>query len=230
MPAYNEEAAIAPVVKAWSIVLSAVVPDHTLYVLNDGSKDGTLAKLRSLEKEMPNLKVVDKQNTGHGPTCVEGYTLALREGADWILQIDSDGQCDPCYFESLWRLREKHPVIYGFRRKREDGMLRLFISRCISVLIVLSCGVWVRDSNVPYRLMRRDALLKALPNIPADFSLANILLSVFQESQTGITWVPIVFRTRTGGVSSMKMRTFLPHARALMSQLRRSSRLLRRTA
>lgn len=222
MPAYNEEEAISSVIHSWSKALRNTAPNHILCMLNDGSKDKTLEKLRTLEKEIPNLKIIDKRNTGHGPTCIAGYKMALAEGAEWILQIDSDGQCDPCYFALLWQLRNKHPVIYGYRYKREDGISRLVISRLISILVLLASGVWVRDTNVPYRLMRADALKKALPNLPENFSLANILLSVSQQSETGITWVPIVFRKRSGGVSSMNIRSFFKHAVAVVRQLRRS--------
>ncbi len=219
MPAYNEEEAIRSVVTSWAECLRTVESDHMLCVLNDGSKDGTLSRLQSLEKEIPTLSIVDKPNTGHGPTCIAGYELALSKGAEWVFQIDSDGQCDPRYFAELWAGRKDHPLLYGFRAKREDGVSRLLISRLISVLVFLCSGVWVRDSNVPYRLMRADALRKSLQHIPAHFSLSNILLSVFQQSQTGIFWMPIVFRKRSGGASSMNLRNFGKHACILGKQL-----------
>lgn len=229
MPAYNEEEAIRTVMMSWTECLRKVEPDHMLCVLNDGSKDGTLEKLRTLEKEIPTLSIVDKPNTGHGPTCIAGYELALSKGAEWVFQIDSDGQCDPKYFAELWAARSTHPLLYGFRVKREDGVSRLMISRLISVLVFLCSGVWVRDSNVPYRLMRADALRKSLRYIPANFSLSNILLSVFQQSQAGIFWMPIVFRKRSGGASSMSLRSFGRHAWILGKQLRIFRPLLRKT-
>ena len=101
MPAYNEEACVRHVVEEWLRTLKQNYPDFIFLALNDGSKDSTFSILNSIAIEEKDLRVINKLNSGHGQTCLEGYGIALEEAAEWILQIDSDGQCDPVYFETF---------------------------------------------------------------------------------------------------------------------------------
>lgn len=223
MPVYNEEEALPQVARDWSAALMAAAPDHVFCILNDGSKDGTKDILDSLARELPNIRAVHKANSGHGQTCVDGYALALEHGADWVLQIDSDGQCDPKYFATFWAQREAHPVLYGYRRKRLDGWQRMAISRVVTLVTFIATGTWVADANVPYRLMRADALRGIIGRIPKDFYLANILLAVLQKRAFGIRWIPIVFRDRAGGTPSVKPLMFGKQGWKLFRQLRRAA-------
>lgn len=67
--------------------------------------------MASRERE---LVVIDKPNSGHGQTSVEGYRTALAHGAEWILQVDSDGQCDASLLPPFVKASSQHPVTYGF--------------------------------------------------------------------------------------------------------------------
>jgi glycosyltransferase involved in cell wall biosynthesis len=224
MPVYNEQDNVEAVLREWLPVLRRHSASFVLCVLNDGSRDRTLEILRSLEPEMPELKVVDKPNSGHGQTCITGYRLALEAGASWVFQMDSDGQCDPQFFPSLWQARSYAAALYGFRRTRQDGMHRLLISRVMSLVSALAFGVWVKDPNVPYRLMRADALAAVLPRVPAEFHLANVLVALLQQRAHGIHWQPIAFRARNAGDASVKALSFAKRGAELVRQLRAARR------
>lgn len=219
VPAYNERDAVSGVVREWAPVLRESGASFVLCVLNDGSRDDTLEVLEGLRSEVPELRIVDKPNSGHGQTCVEGYRLALAEGADWIFQIDSDGQCDPRHFPLLWGARDGADAIYGFRRVREDGAARYWVSRAVSFTAFLGFGVWVRDANVPYRLMSRRAVESLGDGVPSDFHLANVLVALIQERRYGIRWVDITFRQRSGGTPSVKALSFAGRGVQLFRQL-----------
>ena len=222
MPVYNEQDCIAAVVGEWLSVLRSTGSDFTLCLLNDGSNDDTLRILNELASTERELHVIDKPNSGHGQTCVEGYRIALSHGAEWILQVDSDGQCDAALFASFAEAASRYPAIYGFRRVRQDGITRDLISRVVSVCAFAATGVWVRDANVPYRLMHASCLEKVVPQVPRDFHLANILVAVLQERQHGIHWIDIHFRPRHGGASSVKGLAFVRRGVGLFTQLRRT--------
>jgi glycosyltransferase involved in cell wall biosynthesis len=223
MPVYNEQECIAAVVKEWLSALKDTEIDFTLCVLNDGSSDGTLRILRDLAAGQPALVVVDKPNSGHGQTCLEGYRLALAQGAEWVLHVDSDGQCDPALFPRLAGEAARHRVVYGFRRIRRDGCLRNVISRGVSLCTFVATGVWVRDANVPYRLMHATTLTDIVDRVPRDFRLANILVAVMQQKLDGIHWVDIHFRRRSGGTSSVNGWGFLKRGIELYRQLKRAA-------
>lgn len=223
MPVFNEEASIERVFAEWLPVLRGVSGrgafELRLLAINDGSRDSTLEKLRAIEQANPDVTVQDQANAGHGAACVAGYRRALASGAAWVLQIDSDGQCDPRYFPALWEAREGRPVIFGYRKRRDDGWSRWAISRVVSLVTWLASGTWVGDANVPYRLMRSDALDGALQAMPADFHQANILLALRLQRACRIAWIPIRFRARHGGTPSIRAVSFVRHGVRLYRQL-----------
>ncbi len=114
IPAYNEQASIRKVVREWFDEIENWTENFCFLVINDGSTDSTCEILTRLQNQLGSrLKVLQQNNQGHGRSCIEGYGIACQESIPYVLQIDSDGQCDPQYFFRLWRLRENYDVIYG---------------------------------------------------------------------------------------------------------------------
>ena len=219
LPVYNEQAALREVLEEWLPVLRAASDKFVLYAINDGSTDASPHILTELSAEFPEIEILNQANAGHGPACVRGYATAVARNAEWIFQIDSDGQCDPRYFSRLWDRRNTAKPVYGFRSKRDDGLRRVLISRALRWFVYLGTGTWVRDANVPYRLMHVSTVARCLPLIPDKPSLANVLLSALQEHYYGIDWVNIRFRNRRSGQSSLQFSALLRTARQLYEQL-----------
>lgn len=212
MPVYNEAANIASVLHEWFAALEKIASDFVLFAVNDGSKDDTPAILASLRRELgTRLRIATKKNSGHGRTCREGYELALAEGAVWVFQADSDGQCDPSFFQALYDSRSSADCLFGYRRTRDDGFGRLIILHCYRALLWLLTGVYTKDPNVPYRLMRAAALRTALRGIPVDFDLQNIALTLALRREQQLRWkyFPIHFRARRGGENSINYRKII---------------------
>ncbi len=220
MPVYNEEEAINQVVQEWASCLNGLQIPYTLCILNDGSKDKTLEKLKQLATQFPSIHLVDKANSGHGQTCVLGYQIALQNNADWIFQIDSDGQCDPAFFKQFVPLTEQYKCIYGVRTKRDDGLQRTIVSHFVTLFSWVATGQFVRDPNVPYRLIASEVMKEIAYVVPTDFHLANIYVSVRSNKLSKIKWVPIHFRDRMGGSASVKTFSFVKHGFTLFKQLR----------
>jgi dolichol-phosphate mannosyltransferase len=221
MPIYNEQESIGPVVREWKDCLERVAPDHRVLILNDGSKDKTADVLAEIASRTPGVEIINKPNSGHGRTCVYGYGEAITRGARWVFQIDSDGQCDPRYFESVWAQRKQYAAVYGKRVDRDDGVPRKVISWFCRLATHIATGVPVRDPNVPYRLMRADVLGAAIVDFPPDFGLSNILVSVVLQKGLGprMGFVDIGFRDRTGGEPSVKWMKFITEGWKLYSAL-----------
>ena len=208
MPIYNEEASISAVVREWFNCLRIVCPNFVIFAIDDGSKDDTGKILASLETELGSrLRILSKANSGHGLSCREGYEIALASGAEWIFQTDSDGQCDPVFFYTLYSNRPDSDCVFGYRRTRDDGFGRVIVSYSCRLLLWFVTGTYLTDPNVPYRLMRAGALRKALRQVPSDFELQNIALT-FALNQQQLTWkyFPIHFRARRGGENSINYR------------------------
>jgi glycosyltransferase involved in cell wall biosynthesis len=223
MPAYNEQESVRHVAEQWLQALKQNYPDFIFVALNDGSKDSTLAILNSIAAREQKFRVIDKPNSGHGQTCLQGYRIALKETAEWVLQIDSDGQCDPVYFKRFLDKASAERIIYGWRKSRDEGWKRLLISRFVTLFAFGATGVWVKDCNVPYRLMHKSCLEHIVELVPSDFHLANVLVAVLQQKYFGISWVPIHFRKRMGGTASVKTYSFVQHGIQLYRQLRNAA-------
>ncbi len=206
MPAYNEAENIANTVAEWYPVLEHGSEDSRLLIINDGSTDDTWAICQSLREHYPQLLVIDQANSGHGPTCLNAYRTALRMGANFVFQTDSDGQTRPEEFSPLWERRYDYDLNIGYRYRREDGMSRVLVSKVLRFLIRLRIGVKVRDPNTPYRLMSSVSLSQWLNYVPNQFFLSNAVLTAIPAYKgESICWHPITFRPRQGGVNSIHL-------------------------
>ena len=179
LPIYNEQASIRKVVNEWFAELDNWTHDFVLLAINDGSTDCTLQILEDARERLGDrLEILDQANRGHGQSCLEGYRTACDRNFVYVLQLDSDGQCDPQYFFRFWRRRHDSDVIYGRRYKRLDGWRRVLASHVLRLTLLFVARVWCVDANVPYRLMRTRGLRTKVDLIPADFHLANVALAV----------------------------------------------------
>jgi len=207
IPAYNEAMNIEEVVQDWHPVVTNISDDSRLVIIDDGSKDDTYAKLLSLQGKYPQLEAITKPNGGHGATVLYGYHYALEHGADYIFQTDSDGQTLATEFGPFWQDREKYAAIIGHRNHREDGFSRVLVTKTLKFVLWCIFRLSITDANTPYRLMSRDILEKYISQIPKDFNLSNVMLTVLLvNSKENIQFRPITFRPRQGGVNSINLK------------------------
>ncbi|TLV01313.1 glycosyltransferase family 2 protein [Dyadobacter luticola] len=211
IPVYNEQDAIQKVILEWIPALEKCCPNFLVLAIDDGSRDNSLVILRQLQTQFgQRLVIVSRPNRGHGQTCLEGYQRAGELGARFVLQIDSDWQCDPQYFAAFWQLRNETMVVSGIRKSRDDGWKRTVISKILRTMLLLAFRVDCPDANVPYRLMQTDIIQTAIRQIPSDFHLANVALAVLLRRNKSVThaYIPIGFRERYGGEPSVKLPLF----------------------
>lgn len=209
IPAYNEQDNIEQVINDWYPVVEKhnTEGESRLVVIDDGSKDSTYDKIKECAKTRPLLVALTKPNAGHGATVLFGYHYALENGADYIFQTDSDGQTLPQEFEPFWQRRFKYDMVIGWRKNRQDGFSRVFVTKTLKLVIRLCFGVSLTDANTPYRLMKADTLRTYISLIPLNFNLSNVLLAViYKKKNCSIKYLPITFRPRQGGVNSINMK------------------------
>lgn len=205
LPVYNEQESVLFVLKEWSRYFEKMNINPHWIIIDDGSNDETPKILENFHLKNPSRStIIQHSNRGHGPSCLSGYERAIQLNAEWILQIDSDGQCDPEFFTKFWNSKEVNPLQFGQRTTRDDGWSRILVSRVLSVGFLIIFGRWLKDSNVPYRLMKADHLDQALWTVPGDFFLANALLCLILDKKYSIHWIPIHFRQRHSGQSHLR--------------------------
>jgi dolichol-phosphate mannosyltransferase len=222
MPVYNEQASVRKVVMEWFQEIENWTESFVFLAIDDGSTDQSLDVLKRLQSQLGSrMEVLSRENRGHGQSCLQGYRQALSQGIPWIMQIDSDGQCDPQYFFRLWRLRKEKDIIYGRRASRDDGWRRVVASHILRFTLLVTCGVYCTDANVPYRLIRTETLKDHINRIPPDFFLANVALSVLlrRDYRVRESKIRIHFRERYGGEPSVALGKFGNKATELIRQL-----------
>jgi len=220
VPVYNEEETIVSVLEEWIQMLREQRIAFKVLVINDGSTDGTLARVEKFKGAGGEEIICHPQvNQGHGQSCINGYRLVLEMGVPHVFQIDSDGQCDPVYFPTVWKRREEKPAIYGRRTQRDDGFGRILVSCVLRYFLKVLTGTKLNDTNVPYRLYQTEILRGEVDHVPKDFHLANIAMALLVE-RYGFLEVPIGFRDRKGGNASVKMLSFASRAWQLRKNLK----------
>lgn len=206
IPAYNEEDNIKTVIDQWYKVVEEVGNDSKLVVIDDGSKDNTLELMNHEAEDKKDLICLSKPNSGHGATILFGYNYAIKQGASYIFQTDSDGQTLPSEFKQFWDLRKQYDMVIGNRSNREDGFFRVIVSKILKVLLMIIFRVSITDPNTPYRLMKTSRLKQFIGLIPKDYNLTNIIISVmFHWNGCKVKFLPITFRPRQGGVNSINL-------------------------
>lgn len=206
MPAYNEEENIEAVVRQWYPVLEGKSEDSRLVIADSGSSDRTHEILERLRAELPKLEIL--QNTGkqHGPKVIALYDHAIRNGADYVFQTDSDGQTDPAEFDGFWQMREEYDGIFGNRTVRGDGASRAFVENVVCILLKLYFGVEVPDANAPFRLMKCSVLGKYLYKMEPDFNIPNIMVTTyFVHYKERFRFEVISFKPRQAGTNSINI-------------------------
>jgi glycosyltransferase involved in cell wall biosynthesis len=210
MPAYNEQDNIKSVIAQWYPVIENIGSGSFLLIVNDGSKDKTYEILLELQKDYPQLKVIDKPNSGHGATIMLAYKNAIEAGANFIFQTDSDGQTDPDEFRLFWENRHKYDFQIGNRCKRKDGQGRIFVTRVLRIILWSIFRVNIVDANTPFRLMNAERLKAIMEFVPKDFFLANVLIiTIAVKWKESCIWHPITFKPRQAGVNSINFRRII---------------------
>src|ERR1700733_12331294 len=74
IPSYNDETTIGRLLEDSDALLKQVCRDYEIVVINDGSKDNTLAVLEEAARNNPHIKLINHEvNKGFGETIRELY-------------------------------------------------------------------------------------------------------------------------------------------------------------
>ncbi len=177
IPVYNEEKTIEVLIRDLFRLVTTENINCQFLIINDGSTDNTLAALNALTKEIPTLKIISQTNSGHGPSLLKGYSLAIKH--EWIFQLDSDYEYDLSAFKHLWQNRSGFDLLIAEREKRNASFLRDVATAISFYAVSLLYGTGIKDINCPYRLIRSEKLSLALPLLHPGCFAPNVLFTAF---------------------------------------------------
>src|SRR3954465_2111636 len=215
LPTYNEAENIGPVVRAARAQLR---DGDTILIVDDNSPDGTGRLADALAAELPNARVLHRPGKqGLGRAHLAGFVEALTNGADYVLEMDSDFSHDPKDIPRLIAAAESGAdLVLGSRyvaggSVTDWGLLRKLVSRGGSWYARVVLGVQVRDLTGGFKCFRRSVLEALdLERVHADGYGFQIELTYCAiKAGFRVVEVPIVFRDRRVGESKMNARIAL---------------------
>jgi glycosyltransferase involved in cell wall biosynthesis len=186
-PCYNEEKGLPEFVLRTTAVLDKLGMTYELILVDDGSRDQTLATAISLKQKYPCIKVVGlARNFGHQAAVTAGMDLA--EGKAVVL-IDADLQDPPeVILEMVPKWREGFDVVYAQRRQREgESQFKLLTAKIFYRLLRK-----MTDANIPvdtgdFRLMDRN-VVDAIKNMREKHRFIRGMVSWVGFKQTPVLY------------------------------------------
>ena len=214
IPTYNE---IENSDKMVSTVF-ALPREFELLIVDDGSPDGTAAKVKELQKEFPNKLHIEerKGKLGLGTAYIHGFKWALTRGYDFIFEMDCDFSHNPADLVRLLEACESTADVAVGSRYCKGGKIsnwpmgRILMSYFASVYVRMVLWIPVKDTTAGFKCYRR----KVLETIDLDairfMGYAFQIEMKYRAYKKGfkIVEVPIMFTDRILGVSKMSTKIF----------------------
>jgi dolichol-phosphate mannosyltransferase len=217
LPTYNEAENLEGLVRAALPQLASAAPEHHVLVVDDGSPDGTGEIADRLAAEHPQIEVMHRtKKEGLGRAYLAGFAHALSQGAELVLEMDSDFSHNPADLPRLIRAADDADLVIGSRYVDGGGVenwpfRRRALSRGGSFYARVILGVPVRDLTGGFKCFRRATLERIdYPNTHADGYGFQIELT-YRAYRAGfrVKEIPIVFKEREHGTSKMTARIAL---------------------
>lgn len=240
LPAYNEERSLPALLERCIPVgpdLQKRGFDFKVVVVDDGSKDGTIAAAKSFEGRLQIEVVPHVVNRGLGAALRTGLAAGLEraQDGDTIATMDADNTHDPMLLgRMLDRLQAGADVVIASRYEpggEEIGLspVRRVLSRGASFLLSAVLPVkGARDYTCGYRMYRVSVLRNAakawgdkLVEEAGFTCMAEVLLKLGRGGAR-VAEVPLVLRyDLKEGASKMKVGRTIARYFALSSKLRK---------
>jgi dolichol-phosphate mannosyltransferase len=195
VPCFNEEENVEALVEECFRVLRGTGMPFEMVVVDDGSKDRTLEKLREGRRGKPELRIVKlRKNTGQSGALIAGFAAAR---GDIVATVDGDLQNDPADIPALIRVLERGEadMVSGWRKKRRDSFLRRISTRVANGVRKTLLKDGMNDSASSMKVYRREVL----QNLPVFHGMHRFFPAIAKARGFRVLEVPVNHRPRLRG-------------------------------
>jgi len=161
VPVFNEEDNVEPLAEEIASVMDSAPFDWELWLVDDGSTDASLARIRAVCERLPQAGFLAfRHNCGQSAAFAAGFGAAT---GDVIVTLDADLQNDPADIPAMLELwRQGFDMVTGWRVKRRDTEARRLASRIANAVRNALTRETVHDTGCSLKVMR-TSLAQRLP-------------------------------------------------------------------
>jgi glycosyltransferase involved in cell wall biosynthesis len=217
VPAFNEEKSVAKVVER----IQRECPFADVLVVNDCSTDRTEEVLRVNKINHIQLTV----NLGIGGAMQTGYIYAFKNGYEFAVQIDGDGQHEPAEVSKLFRAMETEgaDLVIGSRFVTKTGFNQSFMRKIginiFKLVTTVLTGQSVADATSGFRLANRKVITVFSKYYPTDYPEPEVLVYL-DKFGFKVKEVAVKMNNRETGKSSITpLKSAYYMAKVVMSML-----------
>jgi len=201
---FNEEQSVPLMLEQFAEVIPTLGVPCELVLVDDGSSDQTLFRLKEGMSKIPTLKVIQLYRN-YGQVAATSAGMSIARG-NWIVMMDGDLQHDPKDISRLLQeTKNGHDLVATYRARREETALRLLITWIANKVNRIATGVPVRDFGSGYRLFS-TRLLDMLTDQRGHVHYNTPALYLYARS---LVEIPIVQSKRPYGSSKWSMTSFI---------------------
>ena len=157
IPVFNEEESILELAEEISAVMKELSSEYELIFIDDGSRDSSYDKIKSLADKDSRINGVRfRRNYGKAAALSEGFRISKGK---MVVTIDSDLQDDPAEIPILMKkLDEGFDVISGWKKNRRDPWTKRFPSKIFNLITRMMSGIKIHDFNCGLKIYRSDVI------------------------------------------------------------------------
>ena len=158
VPLFNEEESLPELVAWIDRVMKAHDFSYEIWMVDDGSTDGSWSVVEQLRKEYATLKAVKFQrNYGKSPALFVGFKQVQ---GDVIITMDADLQDSPDEIPALYRMvkEDGFDLVSGWKQKRHDPIGKTLPSKFFNAVTRKVSGIHLHDFNCGLKAYRRNVV------------------------------------------------------------------------
>ncbi|MDR3680131.1 MAG: glycosyltransferase family 2 protein [Flavipsychrobacter sp.] len=212
IPAYNEALNLPDTLNAFYDELISVGIDHELLVVNDNSKDNTVAVIAQLQQRMPTLRTIFNEPPKNG------FGYAVRRGledfkGDCVAVVMADLSDDPKDLVKFYNamVTQKVDCVFGNRFMKGGQVFdypkeKLYLNRMVNNMISFAFKLRYTDCTNAFKLYSRATIEGIKPFLAPHFNLTVELPLKAVVRGYSFTVIPNSWRNRKHGKSNLKIR------------------------
>jgi len=155
VPALNESESLPELVSRIDAAVVGMGRTYEVWIIDDGSTDGTTGVVDRLRDENPSVHSVQfTRNYGKAAALSAGFAAAT---GTYVITMDADLQDDPAEIPALVaKLEEGFDLVSGWKQDRKDSFIKNNTSKIFNFVTSRATGLRLHDYNCGLKAYRRE--------------------------------------------------------------------------